>query len=73
MVFEVQEGDSSSAIGRNLKAAGVVASVEAFTEAAADDPDAQGSRSASTSCSKKMSAEAALECSSTPATSCRAR
>ena len=34
VVFEVAEGDTSAVIGRNLKEAGVVKSVEAFTEAA---------------------------------------
>ena len=38
VVFEVQEGDTSAAIGRNLERAGVVRSVEAFTDAAADEP-----------------------------------
>jgi UPF0755 protein len=33
VVFEVQEGDSAGAVGRNLEDAGVVASVEAFTDA----------------------------------------
>ena len=37
--FEVHEGDSTSAIGRNLKTHGVVASVDAFTSAAADNPN----------------------------------
>ncbi len=40
VVFEVKEGETVAAIGRNLKADGVVASVEAFTDAAAVDPDA---------------------------------
>ena len=38
LTFEVHEGDSTSAIGRNLKTHGVVASVDAFTSAAADNP-----------------------------------
>ena len=42
VVFEVEEGDGASAIGRNLKAQGVVRSVEAFTDAAAEDPDSRG-------------------------------
>jgi UPF0755 protein len=33
VLFEVKEGDSTSAIGQNLKADGVVASVDAFIEA----------------------------------------
>jgi UPF0755 protein len=35
VVFEVQEGDSVAEVGRNLKTAEVVASVDAFTEAVA--------------------------------------
>ena len=38
--FEVKEGDTIAEMGRNLKAAGVVASVEAFTDAAGSNPDA---------------------------------
>jgi UPF0755 protein len=36
VLFEVKEGDSTTQIGRNLKADGVVASVDAFLEAAKD-------------------------------------
>ena len=39
VTFEVVSGDSSAAIGRRLKEAGVVASVEAFTDAAGASPD----------------------------------
>ena len=35
VVFEVQDGDSAGEVGRNLESAGVVASVEAFTDAVA--------------------------------------
>jgi UPF0755 protein len=38
--FEVKQGDTISEMGRGLKAAGVVASVEAFNEAAGANPDA---------------------------------
>ncbi|MGH3361494.1 MAG: endolytic transglycosylase MltG [Nocardioides sp.] len=41
VTFEVQEGDSVAAIGRGLKAQGVVASVEAFTSAAAGETGIQ--------------------------------
>jgi UPF0755 protein len=41
VVFEVQEGDTVAQMGRNLKKAGVVASVEAFLEAANDNPDSK--------------------------------
>jgi UPF0755 protein len=37
--FEVKPGDSIAEMGRGLKAAGVVASVEAFTDAASANPD----------------------------------
>ena len=42
VTFEVQAGDSISQMGRNLEEAGVVASVDAFTDAASSDPDATG-------------------------------
>ena len=61
LVFEVQEGDSSAAIGRNLKAQGVVASVEAFTEAAAENPDSTSIQVGFYELRKEMSAESALE------------
>ncbi len=60
VVFEVHDGDSSAAIGRNLKTAGVVASVEAFTDAAAGNPDSQGIQVGFYELAKKMSAESAL-------------
>ncbi|MCW2793682.1 MAG: putative aminodeoxychorismate lyase [Nocardioides sp.] len=39
LTFEVHQGDSVAEMGRNLKKAGVVASVEAFTDAASANPD----------------------------------
>ena len=36
--FEVKQGDSVAEMGRGLKAAGIVASVEAFIDAARDNP-----------------------------------
>lgn len=42
VVFEVQQGDTIAAMGRNLKAAGVVKSVDAFTAAAEEEPDSRG-------------------------------
>ena len=39
VTFEVQEGDTVAAMGRNLKEQGVVASVQAFTDAAAANQD----------------------------------
>ncbi len=38
VAFQVEEGDTTAEIGRNLKAAGVVASVDAFLDAAAAEP-----------------------------------
>jgi UPF0755 protein len=62
VVFEVSEGDSSSAIGRKLKAEGVVKSVEAFTEAANErSTEAQGIQVGFYPLRKEMSAEAALD------------
>jgi UPF0755 protein len=62
VVFEVSEGESSSAIGRNLKKAGVVKSVEAFTEAASErSTEAQGIQVGFYPLRKEMSAEAALD------------
>lgn len=42
VTFQVEEGDSIGQMGRNLEEAGVVASVEAFTDAASSNPDATG-------------------------------
>lgn len=39
VIFEVEQGDTVAEMGRNLKAAGVVASVDAFTSAAIANPD----------------------------------
>lgn len=61
LVFEVKSGDSSAAIGRNLKAAGVVKSVEAFTEAAAADERSRGIQVGYYEMREQMSAAAALE------------
>jgi UPF0755 protein len=62
VVFEVSEGESSAAIGRNLKKAGVVKSVEAFTEAASErSSEAQGIQVGFYPLREEMSAEAALD------------
>ncbi|WP_166139538.1 endolytic transglycosylase MltG [Nocardioides ochotonae] len=42
VMFEVAQGDTISQMGRNLKDAGVVASVDAFTDAASANPDSTG-------------------------------
>jgi UPF0755 protein len=60
VTFEVQEGDSVAAMGRGLKAMGVVASVEAFTEEAAANPDSTGIQVGVYPMKKEMSAEDAL-------------
>ena len=60
VVFEVQEGDVASTIGRNLKAEGVVKSVEAFTEAAREDPSSRGIQVGFYQLRKRMPAEDAL-------------
>jgi UPF0755 protein len=61
VIFEVQEGDSVSMIGANLKAEGVVASVDAFTEAAAGEPDANTIQVGFYEVRREMSASAALD------------
>jgi UPF0755 protein len=62
VVFEVSEGESSSAIARNLKEADVVKSVEAFTEAANErSSEAQGIQVGFYPLREQMSAEAALD------------
>ncbi|GEP34066.1 hypothetical protein NSZ01_18340 [Nocardioides szechwanensis] len=57
VTFEVVSGDSISDMGRNLKAAGVVASVEAFTAAAGQNPEATSIQAGYYSLQKKMKAE----------------
>jgi len=42
VTFEVKQGDTAAAMGRNLKSAGVVKSVDAFISAANADPAASG-------------------------------
>jgi UPF0755 protein len=60
VIFEVKEGETVAAIGRNLKAEGVVASVEAFTDAAAADPDSNGIQVGFYDLNEEMSADSAL-------------
>ncbi|PUA80081.1 endolytic transglycosylase MltG [Nocardioides currus] len=61
VTFEVGEGDATAEIGRNLKAEGVVASVQAFLDAAAADPDSAGIQVGYYAMKKEMSAEGALD------------
>jgi len=61
VTFEVHEGDSLAAMGRNLKNQGVVASVQAFTEAAAAEPASTGIQVGFYRLQKEMPAADALE------------
>jgi len=54
--FQVTSGDTLSAMGRNLESQGVVASVEAFTDAAADNPGATGIQAGFYALKKQMRA-----------------
>ena len=58
--FEVHKGDTAAQIGRNLKSAGVVASVDAFIEAATANPDSAGIQVGFYLMQKRMKAEDAL-------------
>jgi UPF0755 protein len=61
VLIEVEEGDSAAAIGRTLKAAGVVASVDAFVEEATGDERSRGIQVGFYEMAERMSAESALE------------
>ncbi|MEO8107136.1 MAG: endolytic transglycosylase MltG [Actinomycetes bacterium] len=61
VVIEVEPGDSSSAIGATLAEANVVASTEAFVDAALADDRAVGIQPGFFAMSKQMSADGALE------------
>ena len=61
VLFEVEEGDSVAQIGRNLKADGVVASVDAWLSAANADDRSQGIQVGFYQLKKEMPAEDALE------------
>jgi UPF0755 protein len=58
--FQVHQGDSASMIGRNLKAAGVVKSVGAFTDAARADTRSRGIQVGFYQLKKQMKASDAL-------------
>jgi UPF0755 protein len=60
VVVEVTSGQSSSAIGRLLKEKGVVASVQAFADAARAEPRSQSLQPGFYSLKKQMSADDAL-------------
>jgi len=61
VVIEVQEGDTAGDIGRVLRDKDVVASVEAFTEAALDNPDSTGIQVGFYELRRQMPAADALE------------
>lgn len=72
VTFEVQEGDTTAEMGRNLKAEGVVASVQSFLDAAAAEPDAAGIQVGFYGLKKEMAAEDALEVLLDPANQVKA-
>ncbi|MBZ5741276.1 endolytic transglycosylase MltG [Nocardioides mangrovi] len=59
--FEVKKGDTVAAMGRNLKADGVVASVQAFTDAAAANPDSTRIQVGFYALKKEMAADDVVE------------
>lgn len=61
VTFEVEEGDTTAEMGRNLKSKNVVASVQAFLDAAAADPDSSGIQVGFYELKKEMAADDALE------------
>jgi UPF0755 protein len=56
VTFQVEQGDSIGEMGRNLEEAGVVASAEAFTDAASSNPDATGIQAGFYALKKEMKA-----------------
>ncbi len=61
VLFAVESGDTATAIGRNLKEAGVVASVDAFIDAARGEPKASAIQVGTYPLKEKMSAQGALD------------
>ena len=61
VTFQVEEGDTLSEMGRGLKEVGVVASVQAFIDAANGDPEASGIQVGYYQLKKQMAAEDALD------------
>jgi len=61
VVFEVEEGDSIAEMGRGLKGQGVVASVQAFLNAAQAEPDSTGIQVGFYKLQKRLPAADALE------------
>jgi len=67
VLFEVQEGDSTTAIGSSLESEGVVKSAEAFTDQAAEDAvKARGIQVGFYEMREEMSAESAFEILANP-------
>lgn len=56
VTFQVHSGDTAAEIGRNLKSAGVVASVQAFIDAANAEPESAGIQAGYYPLKKRMSA-----------------
>lgn len=61
VTFEVHRGDTLAQIGRNLKAAGVVKSVDSFIQAASANPQSSGIQVGYYQLQKTMPASAALD------------
>jgi len=61
VVFAVEQGDTVAQMGRNLKAAGVVASVDAFTNAAVANPESNQIQFGYYQLQKEMAADDVVE------------
>ena len=61
VLFEVEEGDTVAAMGRSLKDEGVVASVQAFTDAARSTPGSEGIQVGFYELQEEMPAQDALD------------
>ncbi len=61
MTFEVAEGDTIAEMGRSLKSDGVVASVQAFIDAAAEEPESNGIQVGFYTVQKEMAAADVVE------------
>lgn len=59
--FQVKRGDTVAAMGRNLKTAGVVASVEAFIDAASANPESNSIQAGYFPLKKEMASEDVVE------------
>ena len=68
MLYEVKNGVTSAEIGRELKAKGVVKSVDAFNDAARGDDKSRNIQVGYYQLKQEMKAEDALPCWSSPRT-----